>query len=73
MKTRHIFAEEKHAKGEPAKAKQIIVCTLSDWSKEKMSKASASEDSAPRSMRELVQKKFLEEVIDAAGERCYSS
>ncbi len=33
-----------------------------------MSKAAASEDVAPRTMREMVQKKFLEEVIDAAGE-----
>ncbi len=32
-----------------------------------MSKAGSGEDAAPRSMRELVQKKFLEEVIDAAG------
>ena len=29
---------------------------------------SKTEDSAPRCLKELVQKKFLEEVIDAAGE-----
>lgn len=49
----------------------IVVLTIINKFKEEMSKAAASEDSAPRTMRELVQKKFLEEVIDAAGKTTF--